>query len=93
MKSGNKEFRHYRFALNCSLLYSRSDSIELKRYGIIQVLPFQHTVTATNSLFLQRLKNESLEETFGGQVVRPPTQTSASFKFRPACSGSSPAKF
>lgn len=47
MKSGNKEFRHYRFALNCSLLYSRSDSIGLKRYGVIQVLPFQHTVTAT----------------------------------------------
>lgn len=54
MKSGNKEFRHYRFALNCSLLYSRSDSIGLKRYGVIQVLPFQHTVTATNSHFLQR---------------------------------------
>lgn len=53
-KSGNKGFRHYRFALNRSLLYSRSDSIGLKRYGAIQVRPFHHTVTATNSQFLQR---------------------------------------
>lgn len=92
MKSGNKEFRHYRSAFNCSLLYSKSDSMELKRYGIIQVLPFSTQSLLQTATFC-RDKKMSLKEASGSQVVRPPAHSSANFKFRPACSGSSLAKF